>query len=301
MGSTYYRRHGLVGPVILVGLGAILLLENMGLLSGSLWTVLLRMWPLILIAVGIDLLIGRRSTWGALLSLLLIVAIFVGGFWLAGVRVQSGTQVQPTQDVRQPVGTAKAAEILLSPSAGQLELTAAPGSADLLRGRVPSEMGSAVTLNVSAAGSLARLELRDSGAVGFPFVVSGDRAAWTLAVTDQVPVDLKVAMGAGEMTLDLGGLDITHLEVDTAVGQTTIRLPSRGHFQGKVNSAIGQIVIEVPSGLGLRLHLSSGIAGVSVPPSFRHEGDDYTSPGYGSAEGTVDLEISQAIGSIQIR
>jgi len=80
MGSTYYRRHGLVGPVILVGLGAILLLENMGLLSGNLWTVLLRMWPLILIAIGIDLLIGRRSTWGALLSLILIVALFVGGF-----------------------------------------------------------------------------------------------------------------------------------------------------------------------------------------------------------------------------
>jgi Domain of unknown function (DUF5668) len=301
MGSTYYRRHGLVGPVILVGLGAILLLENMGLLSGNLWTVLLRMWPLILIAIGIDLLIGRRSTWGALLSLLLIVALFVGGFWLAGVRVQSGAQLLPTQDVRQPVGSAKAAEVLLSPSAGQLDLKAAPGSADLLRGRVPSEMGSAVSMNVSAAGSLARIELRDSGAVGFPFIVSGDRAAWTLAVTDQVPVDLKVAMGAGEMTLDLSGLDISHLQVDTAVGQTTIRLPSQGRFQGKVSSAIGQIVIEVPSGLGLRLHLSSGIAGVTVPPSYRHEGDDYTSPGYGSAEGMVDLEISQAIGSILIR
>jgi len=301
MGSTYYRRHGLVGPVILLGLGVILLLENMGLLSGSLWTVLFRMWPLILIAIGIDLLIGRRSTWGALLSLILILAVFVGGFWLAGVRVQRGAQVLPTQDVRQPLGTAKAAEILLSPSAGQLDLSVAPGSPDLLRGRVPSEIGSAVTMNASATGSLSRIELRDSGAAGFPFVVSGDRAAWTIALTDQVAVDLKVAMGAGEMRLNLGGLNISHLEVDTAVGQTTITLPSQGHFQGKVSSAIGQIVIEVPSGVGLRLHVSSGIAGVNVPSSYRHEGDVYTSPAYGSAASAIDLEVDQAIGSIQIR
>lgn len=301
MGSTYYRRHGLVGPVILLGLGVILLLENMGLLSGSLWTVLFRMWPLILIAIGIDLLIGRRSTWGAVLSLILIVAVFVGGFWLAGVRLQRGAQVLPTQDVRQPLGTAKAAEIILSPLAGRLDLSAAPGSADLLRGRVPSEMGSAVTMHASATGALSRIELRDSGAFGFPFVVSGDRGAWTLALSDQVPVDLKVAMGAGEMRLDLRGLNVSRLEVDAAVGQTTITLPSQGHFQGKVSSAIGQIVIEVPSGVGLRLHVSSGIAGVDVPPSYRHEGDVYTSPAYGSAASSIDLEVDQAIGSIQIR
>lgn len=301
MGSSYVRRHGLVGPVILVGLGVVLLLENLGMISGSIWGVLLQMWPLILIAIGIDLLIGRRSTLGAVLSLILILAVFAGGFWLAGVRIQGGGQMLPSQDVRQALGGAKSAEVLLSPAAGQLDLSAAPGSPDLIHGRVPAEPGASVRVNASTSGTVARVELRDTGGVAFPFIVSSNRAPWSLAIIDQVPVDLQVTMGAGQVTLDLSSLQLTHLQVDMAVGQTMVKLPASGRFSGKVSSAIGQLVIQVPAGMGLRLHVSSGIATASIPPTYRHDGDEYTSPSFGTSQNTVDLDVSQAIGSIEVR
>ena len=57
-----FRRGGLVGPIILIGLGVVFLLNNLGFLEWSVWDVLLRTWPLLLIAWGIDLLIVRRTT-----------------------------------------------------------------------------------------------------------------------------------------------------------------------------------------------------------------------------------------------
>jgi hypothetical protein len=82
-----YRRGGLVGPILIIGVGAVLLLNTLGYLPYSIWTVLLRLWPVVLIAIGIDLLIGRRTLAGRLLALVLILALLGGGLWLAGVRL----------------------------------------------------------------------------------------------------------------------------------------------------------------------------------------------------------------------
>ncbi|MFQ5812923.1 MAG: LiaI-LiaF-like domain-containing protein [Anaerolineae bacterium] len=67
------RRVSLVGPVILIGLGVIFLLSNMGLLAWSVWEVIFRLWPILLVALGLEIILSRLSAWGSLL------AIVVGG------------------------------------------------------------------------------------------------------------------------------------------------------------------------------------------------------------------------------
>ncbi len=68
MENNNVRRSGsrgsLVGPAVLVGLGIILLLNNFGALPWSVWETIFRLWPVLVIGVGLDLLIGRRSIWG---------------------------------------------------------------------------------------------------------------------------------------------------------------------------------------------------------------------------------------------
>ena len=89
------RRGGLVGPAILVALGVVLLLNNLGYLGWGVWETLVRLWPLLLIAIGLDLMIGRRTILGSALVALLVLAalgmaILWTGFWLpTGVAVTS--------------------------------------------------------------------------------------------------------------------------------------------------------------------------------------------------------------------
>ena len=75
---------GLVWPIILIAAGIILLLNNLGMLSWDIWGTLWRLWPVLLIAIGLDIIIGRRSFWGSLL-----VGILAAG------RVRSGDPVRP--------------------------------------------------------------------------------------------------------------------------------------------------------------------------------------------------------------
>src|SRR3990170_3880770 len=132
--DSHHDRGGLVGPILLIGLGLVFLLTNLGMLSTSIWGVLLRIWPVILIAIGIDLLIGRRSLWGRLLALVLILAVLAGGLWIGGVRigeVQRG-QVLQSETVSQPWGKAPHGGASADPAIGVLDIGArAPGSSNL--------------------------------------------------------------------------------------------------------------------------------------------------------------------------
>jgi hypothetical protein len=51
--------------VILIAVGIIWLLGNLGVLSAANILVLLRLWPLLLIVIGLDLLFGRQSRFWA--------------------------------------------------------------------------------------------------------------------------------------------------------------------------------------------------------------------------------------------
>ena len=48
-------------PFFLIGLGLIWLLREINVLSAEHISVLFRLWPLILIAIGVGLLVGHRS------------------------------------------------------------------------------------------------------------------------------------------------------------------------------------------------------------------------------------------------
>jgi hypothetical protein len=73
------RRPSLVGPLILITIGVLLLLNQTGRLRwdvlGSLW----RYWPVILILLGIEALIGAsQSRVLYLLGVLIAVAVLAG-------------------------------------------------------------------------------------------------------------------------------------------------------------------------------------------------------------------------------
>ncbi|MBC7250601.1 MAG: hypothetical protein H5T62_09990 [Anaerolineae bacterium] len=75
-------------PLMLIGVGVVLLLANLGYLPWQAWSVLWRLWPLLLVALGIDLLIGRRSVLGAIISAVLIL-LLIGGAIVIALLAQS--------------------------------------------------------------------------------------------------------------------------------------------------------------------------------------------------------------------
>lgn len=294
------RRVSLVGPVILIGLGIVFLLNNMGVLAWSVWEVIFRLWPILLIAAGLEIILNRLSVWGSLLALVLTVVILAGALWLLGPDI--GTrQVVAGEEVRQALGEASRAEIVIEPGLGSLRIEALPESANLIEGVIQMGRGQRAKRDFTMAGKTATFTLRSEGATGGPFFWWGDQPGWELGLAPEVPLELKVDLGAGRADLDLTGLTVSDLEVSVGIGQAIVTLPDEGRFYAKIEGAIGETVVVIPAGMAARIRVDTGLSVSDLPDGYQQQGDVYTSPGYATAENRVDLEVGQAIGKITIR
>jgi hypothetical protein len=295
------RRVSLAGSVILISLGIILLLNNLGLLERSVWEVIFRLWPVLLIVWGLEILIGRRSVWGSLLALVLILAVLAGALWLFGAGIGTG-RAFTSEDVRQALDGATQAEVVIAPAVGTLDIEALPESASLVEGVIRLGRGERATPEFAVEDGTATFTLRSEGVALGPFIGSwDDQRGWDLGLSPDVPLQLEVSLGVGKSDVDLTGLTVSDLEVSMGVGQTTVILPGEGHFQAEIDGAIGQTIVVIPAGLAARIHVDTGLAGSQLPDEYQRRDDVYTSPGYESADNRVNLKVSQAIGNITIR
>jgi len=94
---------------------------------------------------------------------------------------------------------------------------------------------------------------------------------------------------------------VSDLNVDVALGRTTVTLPGKGGGNAKVEGAIGEIVVIIPEGMEARIQASVPLGSRALPDGYQRQEDVYTSPGYARADDRVDLDVSLAIGSIRVR
>jgi hypothetical protein len=296
-----FRRGGLVGPAILIGLGIVFLLNNLGVLGWSIWETLLRLWPVLLVAAGLDLILGRRSIWGSLLALVLTFAVIAGALWLSGAGVGSA-QAPRSQEIAQPLGEVDQAELTIDPGVGRLYVEAASDSPNLVEGTVGLVRREELAQESTVQGQRARFTLRTERASFGPFTAGwvGQRL-WDLQLSPRVPLRLKANLGLGEMELDLSELTLEDVDAELGLGQTVVTLPAEGRFEARIEGAIGQTVVVIPEGLAARVRLDTGITARQLPDDYRCADDICTSPHYDTADDRVDLEVSQAIGNLVIR
>ncbi len=302
--DTHHDRGGLVGPILLIGLGVTFLLTNLGMLSSSIWGVLVRIWPVILIAIGIDLLIGRRSILGRVLALVLILAVLAGGLWLGGVRIgsiqQRGQAVQG-ESITQALGGASRGQVSVDPAVGLLHVGALEaGSANLAEGKIGLPSGAHVTKLASVAGGTASLTLRLNGSWYGPTFNDDNSMKWTLDLNRDVPLDLHFSVIAGEGDLDLSQLKIEAVEVASVFGQTKATLPA-GNYRAHISGVFGQTIVTLPANAGVKVKVSAVFGSSSVPSGYTRQGDWFYSPGYASAATKIELTADEVFGEVIVR
>ncbi|MES0338677.1 MAG: DUF5668 domain-containing protein [Anaerolineales bacterium] len=298
--NNRHRRPGITGPVILISLGVIFLLNNMGFIELNLWDVIMRFWPILLIAIGLDILIGRRSAWGAAIAVVVVLAILAGGI------VFFDNQAQWTYAAEKfeiPLGNVEEATISIDPALGYLLVDALPkGSNELLRGEVRPFSGEEIGKTVDISGTRATIDLRTEGVIVAPFFGGwSDQPSWDLALHPEVATDLIVDFGVGKVELDLQDLQIGEIHVEQGLGQMILLLPSADNMDINLDGGIGEIQVVIPEDVGVRIRAGVGIGNVLVPSDYTRDGDFYISPGYAAAENQIEMVIDLAIGSVQVR
>jgi hypothetical protein len=266
-------RNSLFWGSIFILAGILLLLDNLGLLTVSAWSLI---WPLVLIAFGLWTL------------------------W----RYLMGTSSPPVEEAAIPLEDATRARIHLRHGIGRLHLTAGAGQDELATGT----FSGGLDYYVRRDGDLLDVDMRPSSR-SFPEVMMpwnwGSRGAvdWSVALNGEVPLSLYVETGASDTRLDLSELHVTELRLQTGASSTNLKLPANaGYTRADLRAGAASLNIQVPSGTAARIQINGGLAGIKVDASrFPRMGNVYQSADYEMAPNRIDVDIQAGVGAIDIR
>lgn len=297
------RRGLLFWGLFLIPVGSLTLLVRGGYLDADVMRDAWRLWPLVLVGIGLAILLGRTK--GAAVGTAisgLVLGLIVGGGFASGSWIGFGVCSDSSSDLQvlDRSGTFD------GPAAVRLEVRC--GTVDLA-----TEAGTGWHLQASYAGpppivdaTSARLELR---------VPDGDdvrRQDWTVRVAPDRLSDVELSINAanGTMRLDganlsrlgadanasdiviaAGGATISRLDVSINAGRARITLGD-GAIVGDLSLNAGAIDLCVPPGSALRIRANEQLtfANNLGDRGLTHTGTIWERAGTGSA-GLIDLSI----------
>lgn len=280
---------------VLIAFGALLLLAQTGWFDWTAVLGVLQYWPILLIAVGVDMLTsGRRRllVYGAG-ALAVVVLAFTAGTGPAGASRSALTVAQELQG-------AHSAEVHLAPSVATLNVAGADLGQLLVSGSLGHFGSEQIRTDYSVRGGHGQFSAAVQGR-GTLLWGATRSADWQLDLSTRVPLALTLDSGVGDSVLDLRRLQLQSLNVNAGVGQLTVTLPHAGSFGGYIDGGVGTIVIRVPRALPIRLRVDTGVGRVSVDDHFSRSGGEYTSPAFAATADSVDLRVNAGIGEIRVQ
>jgi hypothetical protein len=294
-----------VGPVILIGVGIVFLLNNLGVLPWDVWGNIWRFWPVILVVVGLEVLFGRRFGGGAvaLVAIGLVVAVVGGGAAFARVapaEVTTRTFSSPTEGASQLTTTVNFGAGKLT--VGALDATNA--AAGEMRFTGTEDQNPSQSYRVRNGTGELGYSVRGNG--NFTSWFSPQRAGTEMRVglSPNLPMRLNLKTGAAESTIDLSKLKLTFLDIDTGASNTFVRLPeAAGVMQANVDGGAANITIEIPLGVAANIEFDGGLSSLHIDQTrFPSVGRDrYRSPDYDTAVNKVDLKIDLGAANATVR
>lgn len=291
-------RRGIIGPLLLILLGTALLLDTLGIWSLD-WADVWRLWPLLLVLAGLQIIFSR-TTWGGLVSLLVVVAIIAGVIWLSPpqgrARVTENVIAHPARGITS-------AAVRADLGIGTLRVSALEDTDrafELLARYDRSQME--LTQDVQVEGGVARVRLgTTSRRTGWSPLGRSVESEWLLSLNPDIPTRLDVSTGVSSAHLALERLALTRLTVNAGVGEVRLTLPDAGRYDVSVDGGVGALRIEVPEELEARLRVNRGLGALEVAPRFRPDGTYYVTAGYDGAKDRVEIDVDGGVGSITIR
>jgi len=268
------QQRSLFWPVLLIGVGIVLLLSQLGVIAAISWGLLLRFWPVLLIIAGLDLLLGRRAPiLGTLLGILvlaLVLGLLAFGPAAGWLNLQRSDWDLPSLNVltevrhsrlEEPIDGARDARVTLDLGMYRTEVDASADD-DLL---LEAEVDYFGQMRFDVIGKATRTILLDEVATGINWSsVTGDHR-WDIGLSPEVPMELTVDVGSGPVELNLERLNLTELALDGGSGSIAASLPF-GDYNVSADLGSGSASIDLPEGsdVVMRLETGSGMVDLRV-------------------------------------
>lgn len=328
--GTYKRSNkggNWVGAVILISVGAVLLLQNFNLLPDNIWSTLWRFWPLILILIGLQIILGKSRTSSLILAVLSL--ILIGGLVLIASakedkRVEAWFKDRIGIDLR--IGDLPLSSLIGSEKQANLgvekEKTLNSSFRDI---KIDISTGK-LTLNTEDSDNPFNLEAIHPEGIGIPDLKSDlENGVLTINLNTrnegsflntnfgrmeynakigkpelETALDINVSTGKAEVDLEQLNLKNINLRVSTGAADVSLNKEALPKERSRLKVSTGSLEVRIPESVGLQIKYDVGVGRLKVDESNISGDGTYTSQNYESAAKKVILDAEVGTGSLRI-
>ena len=136
------------------------------------------------------------------------------------------------------------------------------------------------------------------------WVLGGEQRAAEITLSVAIPWQIVIQGGAAEITAELGGLDLTGLEVKGGLSSIRLELPApSGVVPIRISGGASMITVRRPAGVATRVHLKGWVSAfVFDDQTFSDVGNDVRlqSPGFELTAPCYDIEVKSSASMVTI-
>ena len=229
---------------------------------------------------------------------LLITRVLFAAQLLAGCGSKARVGALQTESQSVELGDASSVRVEIAMGAGDLQVTG--GAEKLLEADFNYNVAE---LKPEVEYTDGTLVVRQHDVKGLPALqgITDYRNEWDLRLSNEVPMDLSVDVGAGVGDLQLAGLSLTGLNVNLGAGEYTVDLSGDWVRDLDVTIDVGaaDIRVRLPRDVGARVKVEAGPHTIETT-GLTQDGDVYTNAAYGVSEVTLQIDIEAGIGQINL-
>lgn len=296
------RQRNFFWPLLLIFIGLVMLLQVLGLMPVYLWDLLVRLWPLLLVIFGLAALVGRRTP--AINALLLIavfalvVVVFAAGYTRQALVVADANR----QTIDRDLQDASDVRITLNLSLTELSVDAQSEASGRVTGEFVGSTENALVEEFTRRGTQGDLRITEQNVNPIPLLESFGSNRLTLHMPLEQPMTLDVRGNVGNITLDLGALNVNQVEARASLGDVTVTLPAGGSLIGDISTGQGDVRVRLPASVPVAIAVSRGVGGgLQVPTGLQQLATgEWVTEGYRMDEIRMNLKVGTTFGDIVI-
>jgi len=311
------RRRYLGWGIFLICVGVVPFAYQLGLISSAALEDVVRLWPLIIIAIGLGIAL-RASRYRGLGGLLAagVFGLFVGAALAGGIPTIGGCTGNQTGGTAFSYNGSADGAMDVNVDVSCATFTGSSGNAT---GWTVSGSAEQAPIVTSSAG---RIDMGSASTGGIPFVSRG--GVWNAQLPAQLGMSyfkfnassatlnlgpgamalFSLDLNAGDADVDLSRVDLSHGPINATLNaaSATLTLPTSGTSStGTIHLNAASLKVCANPSLGLSVRNDSTLSSDNFAGAgMSKDGDLWTTPGYSATAAHVDLNVNANVSTINI-
>ncbi|HPR65388.1 MAG TPA: DUF5668 domain-containing protein [Thermoanaerobaculia bacterium] len=312
MSETRRRGHSILFPLLLILAGVYFLAYNLGWTRIDPWDAFSTFWPVILIALGLDIVLARANPWiSGLVAIFFVVVLFlISGTHEMARMIKEDTCELSSQAVMIPIEEATEGKLFLQFAGGDINVKAGnQESSYFLEGSVRLPVKETLEVEQILENNVLKVTLSESRAKhhirlhGLQRNQPKDRL--TLNLNRTFPTALDLNLDAVTADLNLEDTTVTDLTLDLDAGTGRVRLPVLSkEVEGSADISIdvGTLTLWIPESCSARIHTNTDISTRIIDEErFPRKGEDYESENFDSSPCRWTLKIDADVSTVTVK